>query len=463
MQDDYYDAYQSQWTDGRHGGISPDNVVYRTAPVREPPPEQIPGERDLLQTQTALSQLQLSQAERTRLQTYQNAGSAVEQQVLEGTITPQQGQQLRGMIGQAAAPLRVRASQIPIYMARLRYQQLQSQAAHQQAIMQQDAAFRARGLPDRVVTVTHPVTGQPVALMERQPGQFDILPTGPTGQQQGLPPAMRDRILQRLATQLDNFVLPNEPDNSPLRTPQGRNRYLQQQYQEWTQLMGMGGQTGAGAGTGDGGGTTNPPPGGGGAGPSAADFHQEFLTRFGLPGGQSQPAPGGPAAQTQPVAAPNAQTQPAAQQPRDMTLGQAPRDEQPVFVLQEDPNATGFLGRRLSRDERTRPVLNPHAMPDAADPAFGSWLQRVFSSNDLQHIPTPTRAALTTARGLLQQHGDRARMPIAIRLRFDAALRRAGVPVPPENPNAWVAPPGPARTQANELPSDADLYSGGGF
>lgn len=126
---------------------------------------QMPPEVRLAQTLAQLGAATPSPAENLQTARLQNAAAAVQAHVANGTITPQAGQQANALIQQQLGPLMVRRSEIPMYQARARYQAMQLQNAQRAAVMQQDAAFRARTAQQRLHSVTLP-DGQQVQFIE---------------------------------------------------------------------------------------------------------------------------------------------------------------------------------------------------------------------------------------------------------------------------------------------------------
>ncbi len=76
----------------------------------------------------------------------------VREQIDSGQIPPDVGQSILGRMQERAAPLMLRAEQVPIYMARLNAIRMQRQMAQQEAMFAQNMAFRARTLESRMHT-----------------------------------------------------------------------------------------------------------------------------------------------------------------------------------------------------------------------------------------------------------------------------------------------------------------------
>lgn len=134
-----------------------------------------PGEQGEAQAYAQLGAVGLSQTEQSYLRQLQYGQQSVQRQIDSGQIRPQQGQLMLQQIQQRAMPLRIRASQLPLLMRRLQFVQLQRDMAHREAMMQENANFRARSLQDRLTTING------VQFMETRPGQFEPLPVGLQG------------------------------------------------------------------------------------------------------------------------------------------------------------------------------------------------------------------------------------------------------------------------------------------
>jgi hypothetical protein len=125
------------------------------------------------------AELEMSQVPRAnQLARYQHAATRLQEEVDRGVLDPREAGQLGGMIQQRMRPLMVRASQLPIIRQQLAMRQAMQAAAMQESLMQQNAAFRARRLQDRIATFNHPITGEPVTMYETGPGEFTPLPAG---------------------------------------------------------------------------------------------------------------------------------------------------------------------------------------------------------------------------------------------------------------------------------------------
>jgi hypothetical protein len=133
------------------------------------PPPPPPPEARLAQTLAQLGAATPSQAENLQGARLQQALAAIDTHVANATIDAGVGMQARQMIQQQLQPLMVRRSQIPMYVARARYQQMMLQNSQRSAIMQQNAEFRARTAQQRVHTVTDE-NGQMMRFVEQPNG-----------------------------------------------------------------------------------------------------------------------------------------------------------------------------------------------------------------------------------------------------------------------------------------------------
>lgn len=135
-----------------------------------------PQERELLAAHGLVNQSMLSPAEQQRLTRLNQAMAGIQEDQDAGQLRADEAASAMTMIRQQSAPLMIRASQLPVYMARLQYMHMQHQAAQQQALWQENAAFRARTAQDRLHTVTM-ADGRQAHFFERDgQGGMQLIP-----------------------------------------------------------------------------------------------------------------------------------------------------------------------------------------------------------------------------------------------------------------------------------------------
>lgn len=211
---------------------------------------------DLYAAQQAVSRTQLSQAEQLQLQRLQGGMAGIREQLNAGQITPAEAQRLSIMMEVAAQPLVVRASQLPIMMAQLRYRQMMHETAQLEGVAQQNAQFRARTLQQRIQAVRL-LDGSAVQMFEQRPGQWQVLSPGAGGE--GGPGSISPTLVNSTIGQIQRELAAEalEP-NSAFTTAEARAAELRRRLQErlglLREFMGTG-QGGAG-----GGGGPPPPP-----------------------------------------------------------------------------------------------------------------------------------------------------------------------------------------------------------
>ncbi len=103
------------------------------------------------QQMASMMAMPLSHAERLHLMQLQQGLSAVQQQVFDGTLTPQEGQQLQAMLQTGINPYQLRQQQAHLQHMQLQNQLLDSQAAHQVLKLQQAQKFQAMTAEERIV------------------------------------------------------------------------------------------------------------------------------------------------------------------------------------------------------------------------------------------------------------------------------------------------------------------------
>lgn len=122
-----------------------------------------------------LQNMQLTQADHMRHQRLSAGLASVQQQEDEGTLDPEEARHLMGQIHGRLQPLNQRIAASGRLQQQIAEQQVQSQVAHQEALQQQNAEYRARNLEKRVAIVTDPVTGRVQHLYEERPQHWASL------------------------------------------------------------------------------------------------------------------------------------------------------------------------------------------------------------------------------------------------------------------------------------------------
>ena len=173
--------------------------------------------------QAELSELELSQGERLRMQRLTQAKSEIAQALGEGRLTPEEADAALTQLTTGLNPLQMRENQAQLRGIELRNQMMQAEMAQQAQLQQQYGEFRAKGVAGRIGAVPLPhVKAMVEQQLSRQPN-WALLPQ-----------SIRDKFVHDGVSALGGMLYTME-------TAPGR-----------TEILDVGGMGGGGAGAGAG-------------------------------------------------------------------------------------------------------------------------------------------------------------------------------------------------------------------
>lgn len=113
-----------------------------------------------------------TQARELQLQRLQAGLASVDRSLFEGEIDPQLHQRITGDLHQQIAPLANQKEAFTQQQKQKSFQDAMQEAAQAQAIEQQNASIRAKGIMDRVGTVIDPLSGRTAHLVQDGKGMW---------------------------------------------------------------------------------------------------------------------------------------------------------------------------------------------------------------------------------------------------------------------------------------------------
>lgn len=214
--DDYAGAYGASLEPQQ----PPGGFVNGPPNVRSPAPQPEPDPRALL------PQVQLSPAELRRAQQLRKGLARTQEQVDSGELYPQEGAALAGMINTALAPLNNRQQRAQQLSRQAMFRNLEEQSNFETVTASNHHNFMASAVPQRIVNVPHPATGQPMMLTTNHQGTVQEIgaPTGPAS------PAAQQTNNMDLVHQLYQMAdhqIPQLPPNATQAMVAARNQALQ--------------------------------------------------------------------------------------------------------------------------------------------------------------------------------------------------------------------------------------------
>lgn len=121
----------------------------------------------------------LNQAEEIRMNRLQMGISSVQEAVDNGSVSQEDGQGLIMEMKSGLSPLEMRKQKSQLAMQEQQTQMLQNTLAQHQSMQEQDAAFRAKNLPQRIQQITNPSDPtETLHMFEARPGHWEPLPFG---------------------------------------------------------------------------------------------------------------------------------------------------------------------------------------------------------------------------------------------------------------------------------------------